>query len=264
MFFSPEQIVKRYPQIAAHKARSTPAATFARATLAGIFIALAVFGAHVVGTLFEHAGTAKLVASLLFPCGLAMVLLIGCELFTGNNMLVIALGRGRLSVRDVAQNWLLVYFGNLAGSLCIAALVAYVRQADAAFIEVAIHTAEAKAALTVPEAFVRAVLCNILVCGAVWMSYSTESAAGKIAAMYFPVVLFVLCGTEHCVTNMMYFPVALWLGGAPSLSWSGFLLNNLLPVTLGNILGGALVVGGLLTLSFREALRGGRETEAKP
>lgn len=264
MFLRPEQIAEQYFQTACRKAGKPPAVVLAKGALAGVFIALSVFGANTVGAIIENAGAAKLITALLFPCGLAMVLLAGGELFTGNNMMVMAVNRNGLRVFDMLKNWLLVFLGNFAGALFVAALVAFARQNDMAFVQAAIRTAEAKAALTVPVAFIRGVLCNILVCAAVWMSYSSESATGKIAAIYFPVMMFVLCGTEHCVTNMMYFPVALWLGGSPALSWSGFLFGNLLPVTLGNIVGGSLVFSGLLMLAFGKELRSRPEKEGKP
>jgi len=264
MFYTPEQVAERYPQIVARTVQEPPAAAFAKGAIAGVFIALAVYGAHSISALLQDAGIAALIASLLFPCGLAMVLLVGGELFTGNCVMAIAIRRNGVSAGRVLRNWLIVYLGNFAGSLFIAAMVAYARQGDMAYVQAAVRIAEGKAALTIPGAFVRAVLCNICVCSAVWMSHSSESAAGRIVAIYFPVMLFVLTGSEHCVANMMTFPVALWLGGSPALSWPGFLLRNLLPVTLGNMAGGTLVFGALLTLSFHRELRPRPEKKGTP
>lgn len=243
---TPDQVAERYPEIAARKAETPAKVTLARAVLAGMFIGMAVMGAHAVGALLGTQGAGKIVVALLFPCGLAMVLIAGGELFTGNCLMVLGVLGKRVSIPRMLKNWGLVYLGNFAGSLLIAALGAYLHREDAAFIAAAAFSAEAKAALPWGEALVSGVLCNFLVCAAVWMSYAAESVPGKIIAMYFPVMLFVLCGLEHCVTNMLYFPVALFLGGAESVTWGGFLFGNLLPVTLGNVIGGAVALGGLL------------------
>ncbi len=245
MFYSPYQIAEKYPDMACGKAKTPARAVLFKAALAGAFVALAVLGAHVTGVLIE-GGAAKLIASLLFPGGLAMVLLAGGELFTGNCMLPLGVFSGKISWRDVLVNWGLVYLGNFIGAAIIAALTVLARPDDPAFWSVALHAAEAKAGLTWMAAFSRAILCNILVCVAVWMSYSSESATGKIAAMYFPVALFVLCGTEHCVANAYYFGVAMMHGGAEGVTLGSVIWNNLIPVTLGNIIGGAVFVSGAL------------------
>lgn len=241
MYYSPTKVAERYPAMAQAKASLPFTALFARAILAGALVALASFGAHCVSTLIQDASIAKLVGALLFPSGLAMILLVGGELFTGTSMMVLGLYAGAIKPSAMLKNWAIVYIGNFVGALVIAWITTYIRRADTAFLAVAISCAEGKAALSWGDAFLRGVICNILVCAAVWMSYSSDTAPGKLMAMYAPVMLFVLCGTEHCVTNMYYFPAAFFGGGAPSLSLSGFLLGNLVPVTLGNIFGGGMM-----------------------
>ncbi len=250
MFYSPYEIAAKYPEIALGKVNTPNASVFWKAFLAGVEIAFAVMGAHMVTALLPDKGVAKLVAALLFPAGLAMVLVCGAELFTGNCMMPMAVLEKKITVPQMLRNWALVYAGNFAGSVLIAGLSVAARSSDAAFLDAAIHAAEAKAALSVSEAFLRALLCNTIVCGAIWMSYSTDSGIGKIAAMYFPVMLFVLCGLEHCVTNMYYFPAAFFANGFKTISLSKFLLGNLLPVTVGNILGGAVIFSGPLWLGL--------------
>lgn len=241
MFYSPAQLAERYPGMAKYKVAVPFPALLARGILAGALVALASFGAHVVSTLIADQHIAKLVGALLFPSGLAMILLVGGELFTGTSMMVLGVYSKTITVPSMLKNWGIVYLGNFIGAFIIAALTTYMRRADPAFLSVAIAAAEAKAALPWGDAVLRGVICNILVCAAVWMSYTSENAPGKLMAMYAPVMLFVLCGTEHCVTNMYYFPAAFFAGGAPTLTIPGFLLNNLLPVTLGNIIGGGFL-----------------------
>lgn len=246
MFYSPGKIAERYPKMAQGKCTAGASATFVKGILAGAFVALATLGAHTISVLIADAGIAKICASLLFPAGLAMVLLAGGELFTGNCMIVLGVFHGEVKPSALLKNWALVYFGNFVGAIIIAALTVLARSNDTALLSVAISAAEAKAALPWGEAFFRAILCNILVCAGVWMSYSSDDSSAKLLAMYSPVVLFVLCGTEHCVANMYYFTTAFFAGGSPAITLSGFLLGNLVPVTLGNIIGGSVLFSGAL------------------
>lgn len=253
MFYSPKQMADNYAQIA--KKKTTPAflPLLCKGILAGMFIALAAFGAHTLSAMLDNPAAAKLINALLFPSGLAMVLLVGAELFTGNCLLTLGAWKKEITLLQLLRSWGIVYLGNFIGSILIGGLSAIVRANDPAFIEVAIQCAAAKASLPWMDAFLLAVLCNILVCAAVWMSYATENTTGKIVAMYFPVVLFVLCGTEHCVANMYYFSTVIFTGSSV-VTWPAFFLRNLLPVTLGNIFGGSILFSGTLYLSqFREA-----------
>lgn len=253
MNYKPEEIASRYEGIARHKTQRPFYVVLCLSILGGAYIALAGVGAHTVAALFPDAGVAKLISSLLFPAGLGMLLIAGGELFTGNCMLTLAVCRRCASVGALLRNWGTVYLGNFLGAIVIAWLAVYARRSDPAFLQAAINAALSHTSLAWGEAFVRAILCNILVCAAVWMSYATDSVTGKIVAIYFPVALFVLCGTEHCVANAFYFSAGLFAGGYSAAALPQIITGNLIPVTLGNIVGGGVLYSGLLWLSlFRQ------------
>ena len=199
--------------------------------LAGMFIALAGTAASVGGAL---AG--KIASAAIFPAGLAMVILAGSELFTGNCLFLLPLLRGDVSGSRVLGSWLVVYCGNLIGSIMIAFAVVRCGVLDS-IAPAAIATAAAKASLPFGTAFLRGVLCNLLVCLAVWMAFCAESAGGKVISLYGPIFLFVLCGFEHSIANMFYLPAGIFLSGGTEVTWLDF-GQNLGPVTLGNIAGG--------------------------
>ena len=260
MNYSPQEVASNYHRAAAHKAEMSSTVLFFRAVLAGALIALAAFGANSAFALFENQSTAKLISALIFPAGLAMILLCGGELFTSACLMVLSVGKNGVSVRAMLRCWLLIFVGNFVGTAIIALLTIAARPMDAAFLQATLHTAEVKYHLTWISAFVRGILCNLLVCTAVWMSYGTGSNAGKLAALYFPIMLFVLTGTEHSVTNMYYFTAAFAAGSVQGLTFFGFLVNHLLPVTLGNLLGGSVLFGGLIWLSFLTGDKAGKNT----
>lgn len=214
--------------------------------LAGMFIALAGTAASVGGAL---AG--KIVSAAIFPAGLAMVILAGSELFTGNCLFLLPLLRGDVSGGRVLGSWLVVYCGNLMGSVIIAFVVVRCGVLDS-IAPAAIAAAAAKASLPFGTAFLRGVLCNLLVCLAVWMAFCARSAGGKMVSLFGPIFLFVLCGFEHSVANMYYIPAGIFLAGNGELSWLD-LLRNLLPVTLGNLVGGCALGGILYLLYARKA-----------
>lgn len=249
MALTPAQIARRYPDICLGKTSKSLAVTLSLSILGGMFIGLAAFAANMISAMIADAGLAKLVSALLFPAGLGMILIAGGELFTGNCMLPLGVYTKKITLVQLLRNWGIVFAGNFIGALLIAALSVYSRRQDAAFLAATLAVAEGKASLSFGEVFVRGILCNILVCTAVWMSYAAGSTGGKLLGMYFPVVLFVLCGTEHCVANMYYFPAA-FLAGASQVTWPGFLLGSLVPATLGNIVGGGVLLCGLLWLSL--------------
>ena len=214
---------------------------------AGAFIALAG-----VGATFANVYVGKIAGALVFPAGLAMVVVAGSELFTGNNLMVIGLFDRRFGPGRLVKNWILVFFGNLLGAVAIAGLVAVSGVFDA-ISDTVMATASAKVNFGFAEAMIRGVLCNFLVCIAVWMAFAADSVGGKIAAVFLPIMLFVLCGFEHSVANMFYVPAGMFMAsleGAVGPSVAGFLVGNLLPVTLGNIIGGAIFVGGGYYLTY--------------
>lgn len=250
MIYSPQEIAANYHSIAKHKAEVPVSILFFRAVLAGALIALAAFGANSVYALMEDQHVAKLISALLFPSGLAMILICGGELFTSSCLLPLAVGKHGVHIRDVLRCWAVIFLGNFLGAAIIAFLTVAARNMDASFVQATLHTAESKYGLTWSSAFFRGVICNLLVCTAVWMSYGSGSVSGKLLALYFPIVLFVLTGTEHSVTNMYYFAAAFAAGSMEGVTFGGFILHHLLPVTLGNLAGGGVLFGGLIWLSF--------------
>lgn len=234
---TPKEIAAAYIETGAAKAEQGKGRMFLLAVLAGAFIALAGV-ASVVGT----ALAGKLAGACVFPVGLAMVIVAGSELFTGNCLMIIPALEGRIPAGRLLAAWGIVYLGNFAGAVLVAALSVWGGALDAVCDSLA-ATAAAKTGLSFGAAFCRGVLCNILVCAAVWMAMAAKDAGGKILCLYLPVMAFVLAGFEHSIANMFYIPAGLLVsarcGLAPEgLSWGAMLWRNLLPVTLGNIAGG--------------------------
>ena len=199
--------------------------------LAGAFIAFAGVAASIAGTV-----GGKLATAAVFPMGLAMVILGGSELFTGNCLFLLPVLGKKCRALDAARCWIAVYLANLVGAVAVALLVTGCGVLDG-IAEAAIATAAGKASLSFGTAFLRGVLCNFLVCLAVWMAFCAGSAGGKVISLYGPIFLFVLCGFEHSIANMFYLPAGILLSGGAEVTWLDF-LRNLGPVTLGNMAGG--------------------------
>lgn len=252
---SPGEGIKAYSAIGASKAAAPAAQLFALGLLAGFFIAIAGAATNTAALAFASAPAVKLVCALLFPLGLIMTVLTGAELFTGNCLMLISAAEGTAHWPGILRNLLIVYWGNFAGAVLTAAACVYsghMELGGGALALYIIRLAAAKCALSFGKALLLGVLCNILVCTAVILTVMAKSVSGKAIGAYVPVCLFVLCGFEHCIANMYYIPAGLMCKGVPAyaslaaaagvelggLSWPAFLLNNLLPVTLGNILGG--------------------------
>jgi formate/nitrite transporter len=232
---------------------------FVLAILAGLFIALAGAGATTASVSIASPSLAKLAGALMFPAGLAMTLVAGSELFTGNCLVIIPTLTRDIRVGEMLRNWVIVYIGNMVGGLIVAAVLVHSHTLslfDNQLAAAAIHTAITKVELSFGDALLRGVLCNFLVCIAVWMAFAAKDVAGKVIGLFLPVMIFVLCGYEHSVANMYYIPVGIWAATNPhyaaaapigehfiSLTWGAFFLKNLLPVTIGNIIGGAGLVG---------------------
>lgn len=210
--------------------------------LAGAFIAFAGVAASIGGAL-----GGKLASATIFPIGLTMVLLAGSELFTGNCLFLMPLLRRNITAGHMLRNWVAVYLGNLLGSVAVAFLVVQCGTLDG-IAEAAVAAAVTKAALPFGVALLRGVLCNFLVCLAVWMAFCAQSAGGKVVSLFGPIFLFVLCGFEHSVANMYYIPAGIFLAENGEVTWLS-LWQNLLPVTLGNMVGGC-GLGGILYLLY--------------
>ncbi len=231
--------------IGQRKAALPTAKMLVLAILAGAYVALAAIGSTTAQATVQNPSVAKLISACIFPAGLAMVLLAGAELFTGNSLMVMALMDKKITLPRMLRNWGLVYIGNMLGALVVALLVVYSHTLSLFGGQLSTVTAAAavsKTSLSFGDALFRGILCNLLVCLGVWMGCAAKSAGGKVAALFYPVMLFVVCGFEHCVANMYYIPVALLMQAAgqasTGITLGSYLLVNLLPVTLGNILGG--------------------------
>lgn len=247
LFLSPLEISREISSIGEKKAKETIFELFIFGVLAGMYVA---FGAAVATAVLSgqtlDAGLARFLAGSVFSVGLILVLILGSELFTGNILMTIGLIYQKYSFTKVLRNWFVVYFGNFLGSLIIAWLVfnsgllTHLGSLTSTG-DVAVRIAETKLGLSFTEALCRGILCNMLVCLAVIMCIASRTLAGKILGIYFPIMTFVASGYEHSVANMYFLPVGLMAKGEFS---SGFLtiFNNLIPVTIGNIIGGLLIV----------------------
>jgi formate transporter len=244
------------------KARLPALPTLVLAILAGVYIG---FGANfftIVKTGNQIGfGLQQLLGGIAFSLGLVLVVVGGAELFTGNTLIVMAWFSGRVGFVRLLRNWVIVYAGNFIGSLLLVWIVMQAGQytlADGALGQTAVKVAAAKCQLPFSVVFARGVLCNALVCLAVWLCYSACSTADKIAAIILPISAFVAGGFEHCVANMYFVPLAIALcthvpvdaATAAALTWPNFLAANLLPSTLGNIVGGAVMVGDLYWVAY--------------
>ena len=229
--------------------------------LAGVYIAFGAAIATLVASdvvQFVGVGLGKFFIGGVFSVGLMLVVIAGAELFTGNNLMFMSALDGRVPFTRVLYKWLVVYIANFIGSVLMAYLIlnsGLWKGGNFATGITALKIANAKVNLIWSEAFVRAILCNILVCLAVWMALAAQNIVGRIWAIFFPIMTFVALGFEHCIANMYFVPLGIFLKGTgaaaasgltlTNLTWGGFIFNNLIPVTLGNMIGGALFVGGL-------------------
>lgn len=254
--------------------------------LLGIFAGMFIAGGASASSLAMHAisnvGLARLVAGAIFPVGLMMIVLVGGELFTGDCLMIMGCVHGKFSALSMIRVLVVVYFANLAGSLLFAELVNlsgqynYTNGMLGAFT---IKVALGKVNLSFGAAFASGILCNIFVCMAVLMAMSAKDIAGKIWAIFFPILAFIVSGYEHCVANMYYIPAGIFAAsnetyvasGAAngffaaeqlaSLNWANFVVKNLIPVTLGNIVGGMVFVGLPLYLIHARTLKAGETTK---
>lgn len=257
----PAEVARKAENVGVAKAVMSPATVFALSILAGAFIALgAIFATTTMaGGGDLPYGVLRLLGGLTFSLGLILVVVAGAELFTGNNLIVMAWASRRVSTARLLGNWALVFTGNFVGAVATAGLMYAGEQytfGKGAVGATALSIAVAKTSLGWYQAVVLGAFCNALVCLAVWLTYGARTTTDKILAIVPPIAAFVAVGFEHSVANMYFIPMGLYikqdesfvagLEGAPDLSnltWGSFLGDNLLPVTLGNIIGGGLMVG---------------------
>ncbi len=242
--YKPEQIAKLVEEVAIKKANLPIISLTTLGILAGAFIAFgAMFYTMVITDSQLGLGPTKLLGGVAFSLGLVLVIIAGAELFTGNNLIVIAWADNKISSAQLLKNWLITYFANFIGAVSIAVLAYWsgiFNTLDGKLSDTVIDIANNKIALSFVQAFVRGLLCNVLVCLAVWLCFAAHSVSGKILAIIFPVSAFVALGFEHSIANMYFIPLAMFQAEV-DISILQF-LENLLPVTLGNIIGGSLFV----------------------
>jgi len=268
-FLSPKQVAENVVEISKNKSELKLLPMFLLGMLAGVYIG---FGAELC-TIVTHdlskylgVGFTKFVGGSVFSLGLMLVVIAGAELFTGNCLILTGVLARKVPVKSMLKNWIVVYFANFAGSMLLVIIMYYSGLWKTGNFGVgisALKIATGKVNLSFLEAFLRGVGCNWLVCLAVWLAISGQDTVSKIFGIYFPIMAFVASGFEHSVANMYFIPMGLFLKGnsalvngaglvqtVKNLTWSNFLVKNLIPVTLGNISGGAVCVGGSYYLIY--------------
>ena len=241
--YAPAQVAELVEAVGVRKARMGWLPTIMLGLLAGAFIA---FGASLFLVVITESGLGfgptRLFGGLAFSLGLILVIVGGAELFTGNSLIVMAWADRQISSRALLRNWALVLAANFVGSVAMAMAVAWSGvMTHPALTATIIRVAEAKVAIAPPDAFIRGVLCNVLVCLAVWLSFSARSVADKVLVIPLPIAACVALGFEHSIANMFLLPLG-WLLGA-KIDMAG-MAGNLVPVTLGNMVGGGVLVAG--------------------
>lgn len=259
--FSPTEIAARVETVGVTKARLGLFPMLMLSVLAGAFIGLgALFYAIVRSDPSLGFAARQLLGGLVFSLGLILVVIAGAELFTGNNLLIIAWADGKITTFEVLRNWSIALIGNFIGAIGLAVLVFLSHHSDmndGALAQEYLNIAAAKVDLPFWTAFFRGVLCNALVCMAVWMAIAGRSVTDKIVAIVFPVSAFVAAGFEHSVANMYLIPLAMLLQSwghvqetGAAITWLDF-IHNMAPVLLGNIVGGSMLVGLVYYVIYR-------------
>ncbi len=263
--FIPPEMATKAEAVGRKKAEMGMWNTLALSVLAGAFIGMGAVFATIVTTGASGElsfGITKLLAGLVFSLGLILVIVAGAELFTGNNLIVMAWADGGVSTAKLLRNWGLVYIGNFIGSVATAGLMLYTKQYTFAGGSVGLNIlniANGKVNLDFMQAIALGIMCNALVCLAVWLCFSARTVTDKVMAIIFPITAFVAAGFEHSIANMYFLtigwlvkvtaPDTFWtsIGKTPAnyanLDWSHIFAGNLLPVTIGNIIGGSVMVG---------------------
>jgi formate transporter len=261
--YSPAEIKEAVEKVGVKKATLPFISSFMLAIVAGGGVGFGALYYTIVASdpTFSFA-TVRVVGGLVFTLGLALVLVGGAELFTGNNLIVMAWASGKVSTRTMLRNWTIVWLGNLVGALGLVILVFFSHHLDMNDGRIGLsvlNTAVGKIRPDMLTLFFKGILCNVLVCAAVWLAYAGRSVTDKMVAVILPVSAFIAAGFEHCVANMYFLPLA-WLlvqtGHAPanfdaSLVTISGVIHNLVPVTLGNIVGGAGFVGAAYWAIYR-------------
>ena len=263
--YSPAEIKEAVEKVGVKKANLPFLVSFMLAIVAGGGIGFgALYYTIVVSDPTLSFATARVVGGLVFSLGLMLVLIGGAELFTGNNLIVMAWASGKVSTRTMLRNWVIIWVGNFVGALGLMVLVYFSHHLDMNDGRIGLSVLNTAAGKIRPDGatlFVKGILCNVLVCAAVWLAYAGRSVTDKMVAVILPISAFIAAGFEHCVANMYFLPLA-WLlvqtGHTPanfdaSLITISGIVHNLVPVTLGNIVGGAGFVGAVYWTIYRAA-----------
>lgn len=266
----PQEITEIISHAAISKAESSLPKLIILSVMAGIFIALgaqaSLMGSYNLLADADTFGIGRLLMACIFPVGLMLVILCGAELFTGNCLMVIGIYDKRIKWAGLLRNWIIVYLGNFLGALLIVLAIAssdFWSNSEGLLGAVTIKTAAAKCSMGFGKAVILGILCNFLVCLAIWMATGAAETTGKILSCWFVIGLFVLSGFEHSVANMYFIPAGIIASGNEAyagiagldisfLTWGAFIVKNLLPVTIGNIIGGSLFVGTTYWLSYKK------------
>jgi len=277
----PAVMAQKAEAVGVTKGKLSTLSTVLLGILAGVFIGLgAMFCTLVTTDAGLGFGLTKLLGGLAFCLGLILVVVAGAELFTGNCLIVMSWMSGRTSFARLLRNWGLVYFANLLGALSLVGLMFYTYQWAFSGYGVganALLIANAKVNLSFGSALARGILCNALVCLAIWLCFSARTVTDKILAIVFPITAFVAAGFEHSIANMYFIPMGILLAGQPAvltasgltsngianLTWAGF-VGNLIPVTIGNIIGGGILVGAVYWLAYLRRERAIEVAIARP
>jgi len=270
LHLNPPEIAQRFVEVGIKKSQLPIYKLLLLGILGGAFISFSSEGSNVAIHNIENVGIAKALAGALFSAGLMMVVITGAELFTGSCLIVVSAAEKMSSWKSMLKNWFFVYIGNFIGAMIVVLLIFLSGQFDfsngllgAFTIKIAVY----KTSLPFWSALSMGILCNWLVCMAIWMAFSTKDIAGKILSIFFPIWLFITSGFEHSIANMYYIPAGILAKSNPvwadaaiglgvtqakqnALTWGTFVTNNLIPVTLGNIIGGCVFVGMIYWLSF--------------
>lgn len=246
---APKEIAEATVGVGKYKTSKKNSIVFVSAMLAGLFIGLGYTGYLIVSGIMADAAVGKVIGALLFPVGLLLVLIAGADLFTGNTLVTMAWYKKEIKLGDVAKNLSIVWLGNLVGALFLVVLVYYSNTFTGSIAEGVMHLAEKKVHLNMVELLTRSTLCNILVAITVYMSYAAKDVTGKVIISYIPIWLFVITGFEHCVANMFVLPMGYLLGADLTI---GQIMANIIPVTIGNIIGGMLVTAAYYFLFLKD------------
>lgn len=258
MMNTPQEVLRIAKHSGCAKAVLSKRRTLLLAIMAGVYIAMGGAFSVFLGFGFpeitlNNPGLQRMLSGMVFPIGLLLVVLVGAELFTGNNAVLIpGFMLKKFRLRALLRNWSLVYLGNFIGALFFAYFLIYLTELSAVepWRSAYVRIAETKVSMTWLVVFLRGVGANWLVCLAVWMGLSAKTVSGKIMALWFPIFCFVALGFEHSIANMFFIPLGMMEGA--NVTVGAFVWDNLIPATLGNIFGGAFFVGMIYTLIYRD------------